>query len=58
VIQERKILLARQGKAFADTARRIAAEDPDELVRDMARSYAERWPAPPSPTATTAPATP
>ncbi len=37
-------LLARQGKAFAETARRIAAEDQDELVREMARSYAERWP--------------
>jgi tetratricopeptide (TPR) repeat protein len=37
-------LLARQGQAFAETASRIAAEDEDELVRDMARSYLERWP--------------
>ncbi|MBU0616216.1 MAG: HEAT repeat domain-containing protein [Planctomycetes bacterium] len=36
-------LLARQGKTFAETAGRIAAEDEDELVRDMARSYLERW---------------
>jgi len=36
-------LLARQGAAFGVTARRIADEDPDELVRDLARSYAERW---------------
>jgi hypothetical protein len=37
-------LLARLGAAnFAETARQIAAEDPDELVRDMARSYVERW---------------
>ena len=36
-------LLARQGKAFAETAQRIATEDQDELVRDMARSYVERW---------------
>jgi hypothetical protein len=37
-------LLARLGKAgFAETAERIAAEDQDELVRDMARSYMTRW---------------
>lgn len=34
-------LLARQGKAFADQARQIASNDPDELVRDLARSYLE-----------------
>jgi len=37
-------LLARQGKAFAETARRIAAEDDDELVRALAHSYLARWP--------------
>jgi tetratricopeptide (TPR) repeat protein len=36
-------LLARQGPAFADTVRRIAAEDEDELVRDLAASYLQRW---------------
>ncbi len=36
-------LLARQGQPFAETARLIATEDEDELVRDLARSYAERW---------------
>ncbi|MFQ5806560.1 MAG: HEAT repeat domain-containing protein [Phycisphaerae bacterium] len=36
-------LLARQGKAFAETARRMAAEDEDELVRSLARSYLARW---------------
>jgi tetratricopeptide (TPR) repeat protein len=39
-------LLARQGQAFSATARRIAAEDEDELVRDMARSYVQRWSTP------------
>ena len=32
-------LLARQGAAFDEQARRLAQHDPDELVRDMARSY-------------------
>ena len=36
-------LLARQGKDFADTARRIAEQDADELVRAMAQSYVDRW---------------
>ncbi|HUU95984.1 MAG TPA: HEAT repeat domain-containing protein, partial [Phycisphaerae bacterium] len=36
-------LLARQGRDFADTARRIAADDQDELVRDLAASYLQRW---------------
>ena len=36
-------LLARQGRDFADTARRIAADDRDELVRDLAASYLQRW---------------
>jgi tetratricopeptide (TPR) repeat protein len=45
-------LLARQGKAFAETASRIAAEDGDELVRDMARSYLEQWVAAPASPAT------
>jgi hypothetical protein len=36
-------LLARQGKAFAETARRVAAEDDDDLVRALARSYIQRW---------------
>ncbi len=35
--------LARQGRAFADQARRIAQQDPDELVRKMAESYVRRW---------------
>ena len=39
-------LLARQGKAFADSARHIAAEDDDELVRALAQSYVERWSGP------------
>lgn len=36
-------LLARQGEAFAETAARVAAEDADELVRELAASYCERW---------------
>jgi len=36
-------LLARQGAAFLDQARRIAESDTDESVRDLARSYVERW---------------
>lgn len=36
-------LLARQGPAFLDTARRMASEDADELVRDLAQSYVDRW---------------
>lgn len=36
-------LLARQGTAFLDTAKRLAADDPDDLVRDLARSYVLRW---------------
>jgi tetratricopeptide (TPR) repeat protein len=36
-------LLARQGPGFADTARRIAADDQHELVRDLATSYLQRW---------------
>ena len=37
-------LLARQGEVFAETAWQLADNDPDELVRDMARSYAMNWP--------------
>lgn len=51
-------LLARQGRAFAETAQRIADDDNDELVRALARSYVQRWsrsqPQPP----TTQPKTP
>lgn len=36
-------LLARQGAAFADQARRLADDDPDELVRDMARGFLMEW---------------
>jgi hypothetical protein len=36
-------LLARQGQAFAETAARIAADDEDELVRELASSYVQRW---------------
>jgi len=32
-------LLARQGEAFAETAKRLAEQDPDDLVRALARSY-------------------
>jgi len=39
-------LLARQGKAFADTAAGIIDNDADELVRDAARVYVQRWAAP------------
>ena len=34
-------LLARQGKSFDEQARKIANDDTDDLVRDMARSYLE-----------------
>jgi len=36
-------LLARQGATFAERAKRIADEDEDELVRDLAASYVELW---------------
>jgi tetratricopeptide (TPR) repeat protein len=39
-------LLARQGKAFLETAERIAQRDEDELVRELARSYVLRWQTP------------
>jgi hypothetical protein len=48
-------LLARQGRAFAQTARRIAESDDDELVRALARSYVERWSSPPATAPTTQP---
>lgn len=41
-------LLARQGTAFLGTAERIAQDDDDELVRDLARSYVLRWQTPAS----------
>lgn len=43
--------LARQGSSFADTAARLAEDDPDELVRALAGAYVAKWRAP-----TTAPA--
>lgn len=49
-------LLARQGAAFAGRAREIAANDPDELVRDLARSYVLRW-SPPASAPSTRPTT-
>ncbi len=39
-------LLARQGKAFLESAARIAERDEDGLVRDLARSYVLRWQTP------------
>lgn len=48
-------LLARQGRAFADDARRIADSDNEPLVRDMARAVLLRLESPP---ATTQPALP
>ncbi len=39
-------LLARQGESFLESARDLAANDADELVRSLAASYVERW-APP-----------
>lgn len=33
-------LLSRQGAGFAETAHRLAESDPDELVKNLARSYA------------------
>lgn len=36
-------VMARQGPSFAPTASRMAREDPDELVRLLARSYEARW---------------
>jgi len=41
-------LLARQGEAFAATARRIVTEDEDELVRAAARSTLMSWERPAS----------
>lgn len=35
-------LLARQGDSFLAAAAQVAADDSDELVRDLARSYVER----------------
>ncbi len=48
-------VLARQGPALAERMRAIAANDADELVRDLAASYVVRWaerepPAAPVPT--------
>lgn len=51
-------LLARQGEAFAETAARIAAEDGDELVRELAASYCERWQASPQSAPADAPSAP
>ncbi|MBU0637989.1 MAG: hypothetical protein KKB50_03930 [Planctomycetes bacterium] len=36
-------LLARQGPRFGETARRMATEDADELVRELAASYVAQW---------------
>jgi len=36
-------LLARQGAAFAPRAEALAKDDPDELVRALAESYAKKW---------------
>jgi hypothetical protein len=45
-------VLARQGPGFLDTAAQLSTDDPDELVRELARSYVERWSAPAAPPAT------
>jgi tetratricopeptide (TPR) repeat protein len=36
-------LLARQGKSFLESAQRMSAKDPDELVREMSGAFVERW---------------
>ncbi len=36
-------LLARQGAGFSNGAAKLVADDEDELVRDLARSYLARW---------------
>jgi tetratricopeptide (TPR) repeat protein len=36
-------VLARQGATFADQAAKIASDDPDEIVRELAASYVATW---------------
>lgn len=38
-----RLLGEREGQSFAPSAKTLLNDDPDELVRNMARSYLERW---------------